>query len=635
MALAASRWGMSFARWLPVMSMGLLMGACQDPPSAPIAFVVPIDGAPARFLQAPWPDDLWTNTDGIHRPSGFPNPWEAPTLDNFILLANDEPYAATAPMYFRVDSGIDPATLPASAAASLLADASMFLVQLQGDQRGQRLPIEWRVYDVATEAIPAGTVAVRAVLGFVPRGRFALVVRHTARDLAGLPLRADDDLAALLRCDSNVGVKCQSYQDALQVVGLTAQEVALIQMITPVDAAASLAHVASSTQQQPVTIRDTTVVDDNAANNFRVLGGLVALLQYQQGRPPFDDYLVSGGFDRNNGDGVVERIEWVEFRLTIPRGIMPSSGWPVVVYGHGTGGDLDSGVCGTSGCEAFHLANAGAAMVAVSEPLHRGREGHREGAENLLTFNFLNPPAGRDNWRQSALEKVQLITLMRQLRLRTDDGDVFFNDDKVGYLGHSQGGIVGALLMGIDNRINGAMLSGAGAGFAQSIAYKVDPPPAIVEILRTVLGIDSNEPIDEFHPLLALVQQLADVSDPINYGHRWRHQPGRTPHLLATAGLEDTYTPIETQRGLAVAFELPIVAPQSDDIEGLVLRGLDEVAAPARANLVADNGDAVTAAMAQFPGTGHFAIYDTARGRLLIESYFRSLFDGQAAIGLP
>jgi hypothetical protein len=473
------------------------------------------------------------------------------------------------------------------------------------------------------------------VLGFVPNGRFALVVTSAVRNVLGVTLGADEDLRRLLTCDPAAKQDCRPYVDVLNATALDSKDVALVQIVTPIDAAADLARVALSTRRQPVSVRGLSLLEDNANNNYRLFGGEAALLQYQQGRPPFDDYLVSGGFDRANGGGTVERIEWVEFRLTIPRGVMPAAGWPAVVYGHGTGGDLDSGVCGFAGCEAFHLAAAGAAMIAVSEPLHRGRDGHREGAENLLTFNFLNPPAGRDNWRQSALEKVQLITMAHDLRIRTNGGDVWFDDDKIGYLGHSQGGIVGALLLGIDNRMSGAMLSGAGAGFAQSIAYKVDPPPAIVDILRSALGIDAEEPIDEFHPLMALVQQIADVSDPNNYGRRWRHQPGRTPHLLATAGLEDTYTPAQTQRGLAVSFELPIVAPQAQLVDGLVLRGIEQASSPARFNLVADDGTPLTAAMAQFPDSGHFAIYDTARGRRLIETFFGSLFNDQPAIGLP
>jgi hypothetical protein len=595
-----------------------------------IPFVIPTDNARATFLQAPWPGDVWLRTDGTQRNPALPNPWQSPTVDSFLQRANEQPYAATMTMYFLVPGGLDEASLPATPADSLLPSSSLFVVQLDGDQRGQRLPIEWRHAASATPSMPVGAVAVRLVLGFVPQGRYALVGTSALRNTAGNALYADSDLVNLLQCSGQQALPCGSYAELQRLLGNDVT-ISTVNMLRARDASAELRLIASRLKDVPPAISNLRVEEDDERKPYLLLGGQVALAQMQQGAPPFNDD-DSGGFAPN---GELQRHEWVDFSLTIPRGRAPSDGWPIVVYGHGTGGDRFSGVCGFAGCESFHLANAGAAMLAVAEPLHAGREGYVAGAENILTFNFFNPSAGRDNWRQSALEKVQLLTLAQHLRVRTDDGDVAFDPSKLGYLGHSQGGIVGALLMGIDNRMLASMLSGAGAGFAESIVYKVDPPPAIIDILRTALGIDADEPIDEFHPLMAVLQEIADVSDPINYGAAWRHQRGRTPNLLITAGLDDMYTPVQTQRGLIVGFGVPIVEPVEQRWPGYDLLNFDSPPSPARGTLTADDGTPVTAGAAQFADAGHFAIYETSRGRRLIETFFASAFAGDAAIGLP
>jgi hypothetical protein len=164
-------------------------------------------------------------------------------------------------------------------------------------------------------------------------------------------------------------------------------------------------------------VRDVVHNAAGSTAHFDRYDGVITLAQYQAGRPPYDSYDgESGGFVLDDdGAPIQQRTEDVPFVLTVPKGPMPATGWCVVINGHGTGGDLESGVGTRAGDESFRLKEAGCAMMAISEPLHRTREGHREGQEETLTFNFFNPLAGRDNWRQSALEKVQQVTALSTL----------------------------------------------------------------------------------------------------------------------------------------------------------------------------------------------------------------------------
>ena len=80
--------------------------------------------------------------------------------------------------------------------------------------------------------------------------------------------------------------------------------------------------------------------------------------------------------------------EWAPFTLTVPKYEMPENGWPIAVYGHGTGGDRLSPLGKDNGSEAYLLAQAGWAVITIAEPLHKSRNGYQEGNEEINTFNF-------------------------------------------------------------------------------------------------------------------------------------------------------------------------------------------------------------------------------------------------------
>jgi hypothetical protein len=270
-------------------------------------------------------------------------------------------------------------------------------------------------------------------------------------------------------------------------------------------------------------------------------------------------------------------------------------------------------------------------MISTSEPLHSGRAGFSAGGEELATFNFLNPLAGRDNWRQSALEKAQLVTAVQNLEIPaavTGTKTHRFDKDRVGYFGHSQGGIVGALLLGVEHRIHGAFLSGAGAGFAPSIIEKTEPVE-LARVMKTLLSLPEDEVLDRFHPIPSLLQIWVEVSEPLNYGRAWRHRRGkRVPHLVATSGLTDPYTPRRTHWALAAAFEFPVVEPSAEAIEVLSLLRLATTGGPARANLMSADGAALTAGLLQYPDDGHFAVFTNPDAQEAYRLFFETLWDG-------
>jgi predicted esterase len=624
-----------------VVAVAACFAACAPPERSAVAYELP-RGQRQDFLAAPWPSDLMIKKDGTLNLRAFPNPFASGTLEEFLAIFATAPaYAAASTLYFHVPGGVDGATLPATPAESLADASGLFVVELDGPEAGRRLPIEIAHYEDGTAFLPPGTIAVNLLLGAVPRGRIALVATSTLHDAAGIPLGPDQDLQALLTCDEaalarladvDAVVDCAPYQQVQQLTGLPTYDLAVIQVVTPQRSAQGLIDAFGSVRARIPTIANVRARTGRDTDPYVVYDGVITLARYQAGRPPFATYDgTSGGFVLDDaGLPVVQAEEQVPFVLTVPKAAMPEAGWPVVINGHGTGGDLESGLGTRPGAEAFHITQSGAAMLAISEPLHRTREGYREGEENVLTFNFFNPVAGRDNWRQSALEKVQLVTAVAHLDFTDDVGVAHrFDENHVGYFGHSQGGIVGALFVGVEDRITGALLSGAGAGFGQSLIEKVDPPPAIADVLRLVLNAPDDEPIDLFHPVPALLQTFVDAADPLNYGAAWRHRSGRrTPHLVATSGLQDTFTPPRNHAGLAGAFGLPLAEPVEEELPVLDLLGIGGAPSLVDGNLRTDDGAALTAALVQYADHGHFAIFNDPNAQALFSEFFTTLWAG-------
>jgi hypothetical protein len=486
--------------------------------------------------------------------------------------------------------------------------------------------------------LPEGAMAVLPLLGATVRGTAALVVTSDAKDANGIRLGPSDDLKKLMACedvaDAAVVVDCAPYKKLKEDLGFDENDVALMQVYTVRDATALLSKAADVIRNEPPPrIEVLEFLAD--ADEYRAYEGEVDLLQFQKGSPPFgtfDDEV--GGFVLDeSGIPIPQRIETVRFALTVPRQPQPDGGFPVVVYGHGTGGDLHTALGNDSRWEAHQLATAGWAMLATSEPLHLDRRGYSAGTEAVVMFNFLNPVAGRCNWLQSALEKMQLVRAVQNLGVNWSISQAptgyDFNDDMVAYLGHSQGGIVGALVAGVEDEVRGMFLSGAGAGFAASLSEKTEPVE-VAGVLRTLFVMPEGEVIDRFHPVPNLLQLGADEADPLNYGRAWRKRDAtkRTPHIVMTSGLLDPYTPKRTQGALSASFGLPLVDPIAEQVEVMDLLGIEAAGVEAQGNLVATDGRPLTAASMQYPEDGHFAIYFNPDAKGAYQRFFETLLDG-------
>ncbi len=299
--------------------------------------------------------------------------------------------------------------------------------------------------------------------------------------------------------------------------------------------------------------------------------------------------------------------------MTVPNaaskggGSAPEGGFPVVIFQHGITVDRTALLP-----IADALADAGFAAVSIDLPLH-GIDPNGPAAalhasntpfdETELTFdldlvnndtgapgpdgkvdpsgqfyiNLTSLPTSRDNIRQSVSD---LFVLRKSLSNVVSAADGVpapaLNANKVRFIGHSLGGIVGAVFLAFEDDIGAATLGMPGGGIAQLLVNSPTFGPRI-EAGLAANGITKGTP--EFDAFVAATQWIVDPADPINYAaiagakhpvHMIEVVGGNSnpsdqviPNSVATAPLSGT-EPLARVMGLAP------VSPPGSSTGGLV-----------------------------------------------------------------
>jgi predicted esterase len=293
---------------------------------------------------------------------------------------------------------------------------------------------------------------------------------------------------------------------------------------------------------------------------------LLSIPIFQQGTAP---YLKEGGAISST----VQRTEAVCMSMSIPKSTAPAAGWPLVVYGHGTGGSYRGAL---RDAIAGRLARATPvfATLTIDAVEHGPRRGEGPDAENdpdNLFFNFLNPDAARGNPLQGAADVLSVLRFANTSTLATavaTGGDAITVDPtKVFLYGHSQGSTHASMALPF-SLVSGGVLSGNGGGLALALMNKTNPVNIAGAVPFALQDVDPNGQLrmGEKHPAIGLLQHYIDPSDPINFAPLLTVRPeaGRTvKHVLQTFGLDDTYAPPETLAAYIYAAELALAEPPS------------------------------------------------------------------------
>jgi hypothetical protein len=336
----------------------------------------------------------------------------------------------------------------------------------------------------------------------------------------------------------------------------TGDEVALLR-------ARSEAVRASATAE----IADLRVGDAHA--DYCALTGTVTLPQYQLGTQPFD---TAGRFSLDGtGAPIAQGSMTVPLAITIPRGAMPASGWPLWQFFHGSGGlsvDLvDDGP--SASAEALPaagegpgavVARRGIAAAASALPLNPER---LPGASNYAYLNLANLAAFPYTFQQGVFEQRLLLDALLALRIPASLASACglpaveqrFDAGAVVAGGHSMGGMYTNMVGAVEPR-HGALVPFGAGGFWNMMILDTEIVPGARGLLAGTLGVDPDH-LTFAHPALALLGLGWEIAEPGASMSRLarRPLPGLPArHVYQPIGMDDKFFPNPVFDAAALAY---------------------------------------------------------------------------------
>jgi hypothetical protein len=623
-----------------------------------------------HWYDVPWPSDLRRDPDGSIRVTGFYNPHQTIILDTYIKNAKGllDGFSPASLGYFRFTGDIDPLTLPASPPATLDPGASVQIVDVdpQSPERGKRKLAQtfWQkdegVYWLKD------TLAVGPALGWPlrPKTKYAIVVTKKVLTAEGKPLAPSSDLEEILGVRPPTA-RTQAAHDLfapsiaeLGAAGIAASDIAHFTGFTTNDPTAELFAIADDVRANfPAPTAPLAMwTAKEQTSSYDVYEGMYGPSpSYQAGTIPFKQDGDGGSFVFEAGKPKVQGQFNLRFALVVPNATrcpMPAGGYPVTLYAHGTGGDYRSFIDDGT---AQSLAERCVASHGIDQIFHGTRPGsppaddpNRTGDIELTFFNLNNILAARTNGRQGAIDVVQQARLFTASHMKVPASvsrtaaEVSFDDSKMTFFGHSQGGLNGPLFLAADDQTRGGVLSGSGSVIIVALLEKTKPTPSVAAAVRTILQLTHPEDQGElnlFHPVMNLAQTLVDATDPVHYvGYLAQHPRSRfaaksiyQTEGIAADGTGDSYAPPHGIELGAVATGLPRMLPGIREVTEATWGGLGGVSIPPEGlsgNLAGGQATGVLAQFAPAAGhDGHFVVFDVPSARAQAAQFCRNLSD--------
>ena len=615
------------------------------------------------FYSLPFPMDLRTTALGTIRTSDFPNPINSPIIRKYLEIGERDVYGfgANSGILFSFVASIDESSLPQNIADSVEPEASVYIVGIDPDSPdyGEKYPIKWKFTEEATDYGPSNLLVLLPYQG-VPMlhgTTYAAIVTTDVLGTNGLPIRLNAELLSVIKGQSpnseanNVFAPLADY---LEDKKIDFEKIALATVFTTMDPIPRMVAIKDHVYSYnlPGIDADAMVLDEER-DDYYILTGTVTIPIYQKGQVP---YVINGGaiFFDQQGAPIVEDDLDTRLVVTIPKGNIPVDGWPLLVYSHGSGGSWKSFV---SKGVARWMALKGIAVVSIDAPHHGTRNpiSSDSAFESFCFYNALNPESFRDNNVQAAAELMAVLRQMMELAIPSgilipEKGDagkeylIDFDGDEIFFMGHSQGSTVGPLFVTVDPNIKAAYFSGAGASLLWNMLTKEEPFSVfhLVQLLTGMTPLEGAEHLDEFHPLLNVIQHMAELVDPVGFNPYLYERPmsGVSPKdILQAQGITDTYVglPCHGAFGAAAAMDMIGEVIGADAWDRIQWTGGSVLAdTGVTGNRIDFNGSSITAGFVQYDqwpdgGDGHYVTFQYPSMHRRVACFFKTYIDNGIA----
>jgi hypothetical protein len=623
----------------PLLAIPTFPGVPCETETGPVTahFRVPRGQGDGDFFRLPFPNDI-RRLNGRPNLQGFPTPGSDllgyDLVDRWLrfLEQTADGFSIYPTVTFRFSGEIS---------FEALEGATKWVDLTPGE--GSDLGHNWSATTASTAYVCANSVSFRPRTGEPLKvgHTYAVLVTNGAKAKDGTAIGIAPDLAALLGASNPGGELAAAWVAYTPLrVWATAKAFALTSVVNaavftvgnhdaiakklPAAVAAAPAPAATSWVKcgpgvvspcaQAADVRGCPPVVNPA---FDEIHALVTLPLFQEGNLPFMEPADKGGFVLDGtGQPALQGNTQVCMSLSVPTGTAPTSGWPLVVYAHGTGGSFRSHVTEGVAARLANVEGTKIAVLGIDQVGHGTRRGTSTAQPQAVFFNFANPAAARGNVLQGAADQLALLRFARGLVLAAGSSptgqEIRF--DRIGFWGHSQGATEGAIAMPYATDVTGVLLSGVGGSLIDSLLTKESP----VNISAAAPAVLSDAPanVNSVHPVLALLQNAIDPADPLDHARPITARPIFVPY-----GQKDTYSTPATQLTYVVAAKLgvaqhPVSVAQPDDLDPTNAAGQPDtlLPVPVTANLAG-----ITAIVRQYAPTdydGHFVVFRDATAKL-------------------
>lgn len=430
------------------------------------------------------------------------------------------------------------------------------------------------------------TLIAQPATPLLPGTRYAFAVTNALKSKGGGAVLRSPAMEALLQGegDDAYTVEMQAALDEMEASPAAVKRSDIVlattfttaSILTPTIAMAQAARASAvPAQLEPWSVE--TPMEAGGRVRYR------AVYEAPEYRKPAPD----GRWQIENGAPVVQKKVGLEVFLAFADGTK-SGPRPVVIYGHGLGGDKD-GSWGTAG----RLAEINAAVIAIDSPEHGSRAA---GETNVLSSAFaffgidsdtqsFDIRRARDNFRQMASDQLELVRFLKSLGdldllpPGAPDGVPDLDVSRVFYIGHSFGSVQGPTALALSPEISQAVWNVGGDGLT-TLLRDSGTFGILVNSLRPPGTSDGA--VARF---FAVTQAIVDPGDPLNYARFGTLEafPGvkdwSPRDVLLQEVLDDHIVPNSTSEALARAAGLELM----DAIRPI--SGVKGIASPATANL--------------------------------------------------
>ncbi len=303
------------------------------------------------------------------------------------------------------------------------------------------------------------------------------------------------------------------------------------------------------------------------------------------GTPEPDD----GTFEFDGAAAVAQpEAVTIPVSIVLPKSAPPSSGYPVVIFSHGTPSNRQFVMT-----FANELARAGVATVAIDGLYHGVRSGDGDDARNNFPGTFAGPdgfadksetpsatialsatlqsaPRYRANLWQYAIEWCQLRRFVANpdldLSIAADQyapgTDLSFDGTRIGWLGTSFGAFTGAALLSVESGIQAWFLN---AGNGDGLQWQGQSPAnhAQIELVLKLFGMGREVPLTRFTPFVNIA---FGALEPGFAASSTEDVDPAGPDILMTEVEYDEFVPNRSTELLAAALGIKQVVPAARPI---------------------------------------------------------------------